>query len=90
MDEEQQLRKSAVDSPIMIDEMERKMHKCNESTLIDGDRMAVLKAETITKRNLWSEQEKEIFTEKYKQYPMKFGLLRFSTTRYRLQYSRKH
>ena len=70
---EEQTRKLAVAPPNMMDEIEGKMQKCNESTLIDGDRMAVLKAETITKPDLWSEQEKKIFTEKYKQYPKKFG-----------------
>ena len=67
--------KLAVVPPNMMDEMERKKQKCNESTLIDGNRMAVLKAETIIKRDLWSEQERQIFTEKYKKYPKKFGFI---------------
>ena len=62
------MQKLTVDPPNM---MERK--KWDEN---DGDRMeAVLKVETMTKLNLWSDQDREIFTEKYREHPKKFGLI---------------
>ena len=66
------MRKLAV---VLMDEIEGKMQIHNENTLIDGDRLALMNTETIIKRDLWSEQEKEIFRGKFQQNPKKFGII---------------
>ena len=71
--EDKKMRSYAVIPPILLDERARK-RRCNNRNGIMEDPMQEYKDRQVL--NLWTEQEKEIFKEKYLQHPKNFGIIK--------------
>ncbi|XP_063171740.1 nuclear receptor corepressor 2 [Candoia aspera] len=69
---EKQMRQLAVIPPMLYDAEQQRIKFINMNGLMD-DPMKVYKDRQVM--NTWSEQEKEIFREKFMQHPKNFGLI---------------
>ncbi|KAF6082204.1 nuclear receptor corepressor 2 [Phyllostomus discolor] len=69
---EKQMRQLAVIPPMLYDADQQRIKFINMNGLMD-DPMKVYKDRQVT--NMWSEQEKETFREKFMQHPKNFGLI---------------
>uniref|UniRef100_A0A8B9BUA0 Nuclear receptor corepressor 2 n=1 Tax=Anser brachyrhynchus TaxID=132585 RepID=A0A8B9BUA0_9AVES len=69
---EKQMRQLAVIPPMLYDADQQRMKFINMNGLMD-DPMKVYKDRQVM--NMWSEQEKETFREKFMQHPKNFGLI---------------
>ncbi|KAG1701340.1 Nuclear receptor corepressor 2 [Nymphon striatum] len=70
--EDKKMRSYAVVPPMLLDETIRKMCFENKNGLIE-DPLTQLKDRDLI--NIWTEQEKEIFKEKFFQHPKNFGVI---------------
>ncbi|XP_040843066.1 nuclear receptor corepressor 2 [Ochotona curzoniae] len=69
---EKQMRQLAVIPPMLYDADQQRIKFINMNGLMD-DPMKVYKDRQVT--NMWSEQEKDTFREKFMQHPKNFGLI---------------
>uniref|UniRef100_A0A803SPU2 Nuclear receptor corepressor 2 n=1 Tax=Anolis carolinensis TaxID=28377 RepID=A0A803SPU2_ANOCA len=69
---EKQMRQLAVIPPMLFDAEQQRIKFINMNGLMD-DPMKVYKDRQVM--NMWSEQEKDIFREKFMQHPKNFGLI---------------
>ncbi|XP_047418835.1 nuclear receptor corepressor 2 isoform X8 [Sciurus carolinensis] len=69
---EKQMRQLAVVPPMLFDADQQRIRFINMNGLMD-DPMKVYRDRQVT--NMWSEQEKETFREKFMQHPKNFGLI---------------
>ncbi|KAG8146377.1 hypothetical protein E2320_012727, partial [Naja naja] len=69
---EKQMRQLAVIPPMLYDAEQQRIKFINMNGLMD-DPMKVYKDRQVM--NMWSEQEKETFREKFMQHPKNFGLI---------------
>jgi nuclear receptor co-repressor 1 len=72
-EEDEKMRKSSVIPPIMYDSWQRKHQYFNENGLIKRD--AALFYKEYTKMPFWSNEERQIFVEKFTQSPKNFGYI---------------
>ncbi len=70
--EDKKMRSYAVIPPILLDTRHKKHNFINRNGIIE-DPMAEYKERQML--NIWTDQEKEIFREKYLQHPKNFGLI---------------
>ncbi|XP_064619549.1 protein PRRC2A-like isoform X2 [Lineus longissimus] len=71
-EEDKKMRSYAVIPPMMLDARQRHYKFINTNSLIE-DPMAEYKERQLL--NMWTEQEKEIFKEKFLQHPKNFGVI---------------
>ncbi|CAG7829944.1 unnamed protein product [Allacma fusca] len=71
--EDKKMRSYAVIPPILLDERARK-RRCNNRNGIMEDPLQEYKDRQVL--NLWTEQERDIFKEKYLQHPKNFGIIK--------------
>lgn len=70
--EDRKMRSYAVVPPILVDVRSRRPRYLNRNSLVE-DLSAEYKDRQLN--NIWTEQEKEIFREKYLQHPKNFGVI---------------
>ncbi|XP_064459282.1 nuclear receptor corepressor 1-like isoform X2 [Ornithodoros turicata] len=70
--EDRKMRSYAVVPPILLDSRQRHVRYLNKNSVVE-DLSVEYKDRQM--QNVWSEQEKEIFREKYLQHPKNFGII---------------
>ena len=71
-EEDKKMRSYAVIPPMLLDARQRQMRYINNNGLIE-DPVTELKERSLL--NVWTQQEKDIFKDKYLQHPKNFGFI---------------
>lgn len=69
----EKLRSLAAQPPPLLDSRSRRLRFLNENGLIEEP--AAVNSASMLKCSFWTEQERDVFIEKYVRNPKKFGLI---------------